>query len=181
MSKHMVAMKKEEFDKVFEIMEKAFPLSERRNYANQKALLGHPRYKISVYKQEEDILGFMATWEFETFHFVEHFAVDSKARGLGIGSLMIKEFLEETSKEVFLEVELPETDYAKRRIGFYERIGFHFNAYKYLQPPLQEGQAFLPLRVMSYPAAIGQKALDEFRKAVYKEVYGIDDLSKIIE
>lgn len=173
MTRHMTVMNQEEFDKVFGIMDEAFPSSEMRTYTDQKALLENPKYKLFVYKVEGDILGFMATWEWEVFNFIEHFAIDSKARSLGIGSLMLKEYLEKVNKKVFLEVELPQTDYAKRRIGFYERIGFHFNDFEYLQPPLQVGEDFLPLRVMSYKEAISQEMMDEFRGVVYKEVYRV--------
>ena len=58
-----------EFDMVFSIMERSFPLEEYRPYAAQKALLDDPAYAIYVAKQEDRIVGFAAVWELENVLF----------------------------------------------------------------------------------------------------------------
>ena len=69
------------------------------------------------------------------------------------------------------EVELPETEMARRRIGFYQRGGFVLNPYPYVQPPISAGRNPLPLAIMSAPRAIGPEEFEEFRRLVYTRVY----------
>ncbi|MCG8399496.1 GNAT family N-acetyltransferase, partial [Bacillus atrophaeus] len=83
-------------------------------------------------------LAFLAVWEFAEFVFIEHFAVSEKARNSGIGGKMLEELARQKAGKVVLEVELPEDSLKKRRIGFYERHGFTFNEYPYIQPPMGE-------------------------------------------
>ena len=61
-------------------------------------------------------------------------------RSGGIGGQMLDAMLARCSKRACLEAELPETELAARRIGFYERHGFTVNAdYPYFQPALTPG------------------------------------------
>ena len=57
---------------------------------------------------------------------------------------------------ICLEVELPETEMAARRIGFYERNGFYYNDYFYMQPPIAEGRNAIPLRLMTTGRSAGR-------------------------
>jgi len=53
-------------------------------------------------------------------------------------------------KPACLEAELPETELAARRIGFYERHGFTVNAdYPYFQPALTPGGSPIPLHLLT--------------------------------
>lgn len=161
-------MKKEDFDRVYAIMEQSFPTDERRPYDEQKALLDIPEYAIYVTPL---VNAFIATWEFDRFVFVEHFAVTSDCRNTGLGSRMLSEFLEKQNKTVCLEVELPDTDLAKRRIGFYERNGFFLNEYEYFQPPISSGKQIIPLGIMTSCGKADQVTFDRIRNILYKEVY----------
>ena len=71
-----------------------------------------------------------------------------------------------------LEVELPETDMARRRIGFYMRNGFFLNEYDYIQPPISKGRLPVPLRIMTSGGRITQADFEKIRTVLYKEVYG---------
>ena len=79
-------LKKDDFDMVFGLMETSFPTSEHRTYSEQKALLDIPYYDIYIDKDENNLKMFIAVWEFETFRFIEHFAVNPDLRNGGIGS-----------------------------------------------------------------------------------------------
>lgn len=167
-------MQNKQFNEVFTIMEVSFPECEKRTYDGQRALLTNPNYRLIT---ETDINGtiiaFLATWEFPMFRFVEHIAVDKSIRGGGIGGKMIKAYLEQSHKPVILEVEPPIADIAKRRIGFYERLGFRLNPFDYVQPPLREGQADLPLLIMSYPKPLTEAKFRQCREVLYTEVYKV--------
>ena len=113
----------------------------------------------------------LAVWEFESFTYIEHFAVDPALRNSGTGSAMLQELVRKYQKQICLEVELPEDELTRRRIGFYERNGFVFNEYPYIQPPISKGKSPVPLWVMTYGKGITRQAFEEMRKVLYRRVY----------
>lgn len=171
MEKHLTLALREDFDRVYQLMEEAFPDSEFRNYEGQKALLDNSSYRIWVWKENQKINGFLTVWELDNFCFIEHFAVDRSLRGNGMGAVLLKEYLSQSKKSVVLEVEHPETEIAARRIRFYERAGLTLNQYPYYQPPLRAGMELLPLFIMSYPQSLSQKEFAEIKDVLYRKVY----------
>ncbi|MET3210295.1 UNVERIFIED_CONTAM: ribosomal protein S18 acetylase RimI-like enzyme [Paenibacillus sp. PvR008] len=164
-----------DFSEIYAIMEASFPESECRSFESQKALLKHPSYRIISEKNVQgNTVAFLAGWEFTHFRFVEHIAVDSRIRGGGLGKKLMSRFISESGKPVVLEVEPPVDEWTRRRIGFYERLGFHLNHFEYVQPPLREGQADLRLQIMSYPGALSEQEFAPFRQILYTEVYGLN-------
>ena len=162
------------FDSFFNLMEEAFPSVERRSYEDAKKLLCEELYNIIVDKDENNnITAFIASWEFNDFNYIEHFAVEGKIRGNGIGTSMLQAYLNKSNKPIFLEVELPENDVSLRRIEFYKRLGFHLNNFEYLQPPMQKQHGFLPLKIMSYPIIVEENDFMNFKNIVYNKVYKI--------
>lgn len=160
------------FEEVYELMVTSFPSSERRSYEDQKALLDKTNYEIKTNHDDNgNLLSFMAIWQLETSHFIEHLAVSPLSRGTGIGASVMKEMIEASEKPVLLEVELPENEIAKKRIKFYERLGFHLNEHNYVQPPIQEGESPLPLMIMSYPDPIKADDFLKFKKDVFHHLY----------
>lgn len=161
--------KTDDFDSVYKIMEKSFPCDERRPYDEQKELLKETRYNIF-----EESGGFIATWEFDEFVFIEHFAVAEEKRNSGIGSKILTEFLEMSQKLVCLEVEPPSTEMSRRRIAFYERNGFSLNEYDYFQPPISKGKNIVPLMIMTSGRKIAKEEFEKIRDTLYNEVYKYD-------
>ncbi|MCM3039471.1 GNAT family N-acetyltransferase [Paenibacillus motobuensis] len=167
-------MNDREFDKIFAILKAAFPESERRTYAGQKELLADPHYRlISETNSNNQLIAFLAAWEFPMFRFVEHIAVDLTTRGSGIGGKIMAAYIEESLKPILLEVEYPDTELAQRRIGFYERLGFHLNSFEHVQPPLQKGQPDLPLKIMSYPQILTEEEFALYQEILYTKVYKV--------
>ena len=163
-------LENKEFDAVYSIMEQSFPLEEYRSYNAQKALLQKPAYRIYVAKEEGKILGFAAVWELESWRFLEHLAVDPQHRNRGIGAGFLN-FL--TEKTCCLEVELPETDLSRRRIGFYQRNGFFLNHYPYMQPSLGEGRSPVPLSIMTSGRTISPEEFARLKDLLYTHVYEV--------
>lgn len=170
----MREMRAQEFDLVFAIMQASFPTAEYRPYEEQKMLLHDPRYRIWV-QGDAQIRAFLATWELGDLVFIEHFAVDPACRGQGIGSAMLAERKEDAAQPLCLEVELPETETARRRIAFYERAGFTCNTYAYEQPPISRGKAAVPLLLMTTQGAITEDRFRAIRARLYREVYKVTD------
>ena len=160
------------FESLYEVMEKSFPNIERRNYDGQKKLFNNDFYNVIGYKDDDNkVCAFLAFWKFEDFNFIEHFAVDDRMRGNGIGTMLFKYYLTNTEKLTILEVELPEDEISSRRIKYYERMGMKLNEYDYLQPPLQIGNKLLPLKIMSYNEQISYDKFDKLRNEIYRNVY----------
>ena len=160
------------FAEVYQLMQASFPPIEFRTYAGQLALLNNPLYRlISEVDDRGKVVAFLAGWDFPGFRFVEHFAVDPTMRGAGLGSKMMRRYSGTDQRPILLEVELPDTMLARRRIGFYQRLGFNLESYDYVQPSLRVGQAELALRIMSYPYPITEAEFVSFKRTIYKEVY----------
>ena len=173
--KEFTDMNEKDFDSFFNILDNSFPQNERRDYPSQKALLSVGKYRPFVFKENDEVLALMATWEFADFVYVEHLAVDNKLRGKGVGTELIKNYLNNCKKRVFLEVEPPNCEISKKRISFYEKLGFCFNDFYYLQQPLNPGDLPFRLNIMSYPESISEREFEKYKKDIYKEVYGVED------
>ena len=72
-----------------------------------------------------------------------------------------------------MEVEPPETEMARRRIGFYQRHGIFLNRFAYWQQPLRPGAVPMPLLVMSWPRPVSAGGFEPYKKIIYREVYGV--------
>ncbi len=90
-----------------------------------------------------ELMAFLAVWEFDTFLFVEHFAVRKSCRNGGLGAVLLTQLTAQCRRPVILEVELPTGELEARRIAFYERNGFVMNPFEYMQPAMG-GQAYHP-------------------------------------
>ena len=154
------------FPEIYRIMQASFSDDEYRPYDEQLALFEEPEYRIYYMPA-----GFLAVWEFESFIYIEHFAVDPSLRNSGTGSAMLKELVKQYQKPICLEVELPEDELTRRRIGFYERNGFVFNEYPYIQPPISKGKSPVPLRIMTYGEAITRETFEAMKNVLYRSVY----------
>lgn len=164
---------KADFGAVWRIMEESFPVDERRNRVGQEQILAEPYYHLYGWKKEGGLAAFFAVWEFEEFSFVEHFAVEKSHRNGGIGAVLLGQLLAERKAPVILEVEPPEGELQRRRIGFYERNGFVINPYDYLQPAMSEQGKAIPLRIMSSPKELGVEEYERVRERLYCSVYKV--------
>jgi GNAT superfamily N-acetyltransferase len=107
---------------------------------------------------------------------VEHFAVNPVLRNGGVGSRMLKALKEDAEKMIILEVEPPIEEIAVRRVRFYERNGFFFNDYPYIQPSMGEGRKETPLFLMSTERKIDEEEYRMIRNTLYTKVYGKKDV-----
>lgn len=168
----MEKIKKNEFDSVYELFMKAFPLAELRPYELMKDLFEREEFVIYLYQKDEQIKGALIVWEFNDFIYLENFAVDETLRGQGIGSYFLEEVKKIYSHQlIVLEVEEPVDTITKRRVAFYERNQFHLNPYHFIQPALRENAPQVELMLMSYPQSIDMYAFDHIKKYIFRIVY----------
>lgn len=160
-----------QFDSVYRLMEQSFPSDERRRYQEQLQLLKNPYYSVYIQENATEIQGFVAVWHFDFFVFLEHFAVNPKFRNFGLGSRILDWMRTTFQTPICLEVEPPETELARRRIGFYERNGFYLNDYPYTQPVLSVGKKEIPLMIMTSDTVVDADTFQQIKDTLYKEVY----------
>ena len=159
------------FKEVWNIYEFSFPSDERRELDQQKEIFKNNSYNFYVVFDSGKLIGLITCWDFPDFLYIEHLAVKESLRGQGLGKKVIKKILKKSNKEIFLEVDLPQADIAKRRITFYERLGFKLNEYKYIQPPYAPDKKPVDMLIMSYPKEITQERFSQIRKIIHKEVF----------
>ena len=162
---------KKDFDEVYAIMEASFPETEIRPREEQYALFDDRAYRILVRREEGNTAGFFAVWDFPEVLYIEHFAVDGRLRGGGIGAAMIGELKALSDKPICLEVEPPENETAKRRISFYERNGFFLNDFPYQQPALSKNKKPLKLFLMTSENTVGKDEFEKIKNVLYHRVY----------
>ena len=163
---------KRDFDSIFAIMEQSFPRDEYRSREGQQALFDNDNYSCYVFENEAgELIAFVSVWQIEGYIFVEHLAVAKACRGSGIGGKLLQELMLRYSLPLCLEVELPENELCRRRIAFYERHGFYYNDYPYVQPAFSATQAPVPLRIMTTAAPLNPSEFSALQKIIYKEIY----------
>lgn len=127
----------------------------------------------SIPEAQPQYAGFLTAWDFNDFIYIEHFAIDEAARNGGIGGKALKQFLASCHAPVVLEVEIPTDDLSKRRIGFYERLGFRLDTHIYYQPPYRQGGPTLEMRLMTYGDLPLSASFETVKTTLYKNVYGV--------
>ena len=163
-----------DFDAVYDIMQQSFPSDEYRPYEEQKSLFENDEYNIYVQKEDDgNIIAFIAVWDFNSFVYIEHFAVDPSHRNGGVGSSILRDIAKKYGHNLCLEVELPNSDVSVRRIGFYKRCGFYYNDYPYIQPSISKGKKEVPLKLMTYGNQIDNKSFNMIKEILYTKVYNV--------
>lgn len=160
-------------DEIFEIMEKSFPLTEYRTREEQAALFDREEYRVLASLEGDRMLGFIAFWELDGLTFLEHLATLPEARNRGLGAELLHSAVDMAENPVCFEVEPPEDELTRRRVGFYERNGMYLNDYPYIQPPISSGREPIPLRIMTSGAPIDKERFRSVRDLLYRDVYGI--------
>lgn len=165
-------MKRETFDQIYALLQASLPEEEMRTKEDQWALLEQNAYHLLVeWGEDQKPRAFLAAWEIEPFRFIEHLVVDPGQRGAGIGGKLLDSYVMREKKDVLLEVELPKTNMAKRRIAFYERHGFVYHDFPYEQLPLKRGDLPLALRLMVFHKTLDAEQFQQYKKILHTTIY----------
>ncbi|WP_277464499.1 GNAT family N-acetyltransferase [Parabacteroides sp. PF5-6] len=152
----------------------SFPPGERRDFALVRDLMVTEVFQVYVLLREAQYAGFITAWQWHDFMYVEHFAIDESARNGGIGREALTLFLERLPVPVVLEVEMPTDEMSRRRIGFYQRLGFVLDEHAYRQPPYRPGESWLDMRLMTYGNLDLKKEFETIKQRIYRQVYGMN-------
>ncbi|MDH6355421.1 ribosomal protein S18 acetylase RimI-like enzyme [Dysgonomonas sp. PH5-45] len=167
--------KKSDLDFVERLYIESFPNNERRPVKEFLRLMEKEKdfVVLLVVNNDGEHIGFLTCWNFETFVFGEHFAVSAEFRDEGFGGKALNAFIKKAGKPIVIEVELPETDIAKRRIGFYMRHNFNLWDVEYAQPPYMKGGEPVPMRLMTYGDINLNKDFEYIKQAINEKVYSL--------
>lgn len=161
-------------EKIRYIYEEAFPIDERRDFKQLTDIFDlNKNIGIEPITENDRIIGFIIYWIFDSFVYIEHFAVDKEKRGNGIGTEILKRFIAKTDRPIVLEAELPTDKISTDRITFYQRLGFELHNYKYIQPAYDADRNPIELCLMSHSMTSNIPDLDTVRDTLYQYVYGI--------
>lgn len=158
-----------------DIYQQSFPTKEQRPVESMARLLtGDTRYGISALLDESGtLIGLLTSWKFETFVYIEHFAITPTLRSSGYGTMALKAFMQSLSLPMVLEVEPPIDDTTQRRVQFYRRNGLILYEHNYFQPPYTPGLKGVALKLMgSIPE--NKDFVTNVSHTLHKEVYGVN-------
>ncbi|MFR3187212.1 MAG: GNAT family N-acetyltransferase [Phocaeicola sp.] len=159
---------------VEQLLHDSFPLAERRDDEAQRDNTDHnPRFTCYFISDDELPVGLITAWNLDGFYYLEHLATTPLIRNRGYGKQIIQQIKDLLPGVIVLEVEHPEDEMSRRRIGFYQRCGFQLCEKEYIQPPYREGGEEVPLFLMYSGTDSIDDAFDTIRQRIYKEVYGV--------
>ncbi len=154
-----------------ELFESAFPDEERPPFSKLKDRDAANFHFLVATIDDDEPIGILSYWTFEEFTYIEHFAVAKEFRGQGLGRAVFLNFMAQHSNQVVLEIEMPNTETAERRLEFYGDMGFTRNPQEYWQPNYNGKGLAVPMIVMSkYELDDGE--FEDVKDILYKKVYG---------
>ncbi len=162
----------ETWKKAIAIYETSFPPEEKRPYKEHVRLMKENNsYHFYAAMQEQTITGIVILWELKGFIFLDYLATSSHIRNKGYGKQTVEQLKELFDNTIILEVELPDNDLAKRRIGFYTRSGFNLLDFPYYMPKYNNPKERLPMCLMSFPDITDQTICKDIIHEIHANVY----------
>jgi len=154
----------------------SFPPDERRPVSEFHNLIDTEKaFTVFIIMDEDNRIGFITLWTLGDFIYAEHFAIAPEYRNEGYGKRVMESFIDATDIPIILEVELPDTEMARRRIGFYRRAGFRLWEIPYEQPPYEKQYDPVPMCLMTLRNIDLNKDFDKVKDILYKRVYRLND------
>jgi len=150
------------FAEFWKIYSASFPLNERRVSNQQTDVFKKKEYQVDIYLSDNHVIGFTAFWTTTDFIYIEHFAIAPEVRSKGLGSAILKPFIETKPIPVILEIEPTIDDLTSRRLKFYESLGFIRNDHLHFQPPYHITDQPLHLVILTYPNQINENLYQQF-------------------
>ena len=162
----------ENFTSVYKRLVDAFPYEERRDECDEKKCFLKEQFNFCEIIDNGESVGLIVFWIFKSFLFIEHIAINKELRSKGYGSKTIELIKAKYDLPIILEAEAPETGMQKKRIKFYENLGFKVNSYDYTQPSYHNAES-VPLLVLSFPKFLNENEFEEFVATTRRDVYKV--------
>ncbi len=153
-----------------QLYQSAFPEAEQRS---EPALISMSETNRLLSLNTIDIdhlfVGLFNYWNLGSFFYIEHIAVVSNKRNMGIGSEIMRNFTK--NGIVVLECELPLNDLAKRRILFYQKLGFQTYPFPYTQPPYSHDKPSVPMLLLTNSTDLSEETFKRVSAKIAESVY----------
>ncbi len=160
----------------------AFPEEERRSLPYQLATLQRNDFYFEALYNEDTFIGIIGWWDFAEVRYIEHLATSPLLRNGGYGKRILASFARESNKPILLEVEHPEDELTKRRVGFYERQGFVLNPHHYAHPSYgNDPDALVALQIMTHPSPISESDLQHFMLCYFPVIHFRHYTEEVVE
>lgn len=154
-----------------DLYEQSFPIEERRDFSLVLDICKTDSLSLNIIYDNQTKVGILNIWDFNNFLYIEHLAVSEQYRNRKIASKVLEQ-LNAQNKLIVLEVELPNDELSKRRIGFYQRNSFSIQPYFYSQPPYRKGEQGIEMHIMlNTQMPINKTKYDEIITTIEKKVY----------
>ena len=159
---------------VQQVLKQCFPFEEYPDFEKLNNLIRYKKEFIcNIVMKDEDPIGIFNYWDLPRFIFIEHFAILPENRDKSLGLQTMNLFLEQAQLPIILEVEPPETEIQKRRIAFYERLGFHLWTSEYVQPPYRSDFEGIPMQLMCFGQLDETEHFKHILSLLYRVVYNV--------
>lgn len=155
-----------------EIYKVSFPVHEQRNELQQATAFSDSRYHLIITTEDEKLLSFIAYWDFDEYVYIEHLAVNPQFRGRNIGSQALNDFAGLVANTVILEIDPLTDDVSKKRLGFYEKLGYKLNTYRHFHPPYNPQFPPHELLVLSLHRELSREDYNRFERDLREVVMG---------
>lgn len=127
------------YDPFFKIYSVSFPVFEQRTAFQQSKAFLEPAYSLDCYIEKDEMVGFIAYWKFDTYVYVEHFAIHPDKRGQKWGSFILNDLISKTDRRIILEIDPVADEISRKRLQFYRSHGFSENSYLHFHPAYRQG------------------------------------------
>lgn len=159
-----------DFPDFWNLYNSSFPLIERRNLEQQVQVFRNSFFNLISFYKDDKYIGFLSFWNFPSYVYLEHFAINEDLRGVGYGAKVLSELIKETSKLIILEIDPIDDEKSRRRLSFYNKMGFVKNDLDYKVQSYQNKEEFYELIIMSSVRKISKDELNTFRTDFTNEV-----------
>lgn len=156
---------KERWNKVWNLYEESFPVAELRKVDDHLRACADERFfPFSVWEGQE-LIGLIFFWEWKSYRYLEHLAINPNLRSHGYGSELLKH-LRNTGHTIILEIDPLSNELSLRRLQFYERAGYTLTPYRFVHLPYRIDGEAQELLILSYPEMINDNQHNDFLKFV---------------
>jgi GNAT superfamily N-acetyltransferase len=169
-----------DFQGALQIYLDSFPACERQPLEILETRLSNQLYQWFIAKWENQVLGIALLYPLNPTNFIvlDYLGIDKDYRSRGIGGTLMShlvQFAETQHKTLLIEVENPQfcedSEQAKRRVQFYQKVGAKvLKSVRYVLPPLS-GDVPTEMLLMMVPADLGGQLPGSLVKQLIQQVY----------
>lgn len=157
-----------------QLLTASFPSDEYRDLQELREYTDHkPAFHNNIILNDGQPIGLITYWDFNTFYYFEHFAIDPAQRNGGYGKQVLGTLIQQLQHPLVLEVEEPVEEMAKRRINFYKRLGLQLWDKEYQQPSYKPDGQSLPMYLMATDGLDCEQDFERVKQHIYREVYNV--------